>query len=55
LELAQAVAGVVRWIRPPSDAHDASPGMGVQLIDPPSDVTAAIAAYAATREPVFYD
>ena len=51
----EPVSGIVRWTRPPSDRLEAPPGMGVELVDPPPAVTAAIALYLAERDPVFYD
>lgn len=47
--------GEVRWIRVFNDTSDTPPGMGVKFIDVSPEAVAAINAFLARRDPLFFD
>lgn len=47
--------GEVRWIRVFNEHSDTPPGMGVRFSEIDQDSLAAIAAFLAHREPLFFD
>lgn len=47
--------GEVRWVREPRDDGDMVPGMGIRFSSLDDGARAAIDAYIARREPMFYD
>lgn len=49
------LAGVVRWLRPPSANEDLWPGMGVAFDALSAEEEASIRAFLGEREPMFFD
>jgi uncharacterized protein (TIGR02266 family) len=47
--------GEVRWIRIFNESSDTPPGMGVKFIDVQPSAIAAIDAFLARRDPLFFD
>jgi len=47
------VLGQVRWVLDPDS--DARPGIGIEFVDPSPEVVASIAAFCATRPPLYFD
>jgi uncharacterized protein (TIGR02266 family) len=46
----------VRWARGAGDTkEDAGAGLGLRFIDPPPEVMAKVARFAAKREPIYYE
>jgi uncharacterized protein (TIGR02266 family) len=48
-------AGEVRWIRVFNEQSDMPPGMGVKFLDVDGGAVAAINAFLARRDPLFFD
>jgi hypothetical protein len=46
--------GIVRWVREHSPTSDGHPGMGIQFQAISEKQAAGIAAFLATREPLFF-
>jgi uncharacterized protein (TIGR02266 family) len=49
------VVGTVRWVREYSDTSDTGPGLGVRFDDIAPQTTELIAAFLASRAPLFHD
>jgi uncharacterized protein (TIGR02266 family) len=52
---ALVLRGTVRWVRDYSPTSDGYPGMGIQFDSLSASDQADVAAFLATRDPLFYD
>lgn len=50
-----AVEAEVRWLRPPNEASEVPPGLGLRFVDLKAKDRARIEAFTKRRDTIFYD